>query len=42
MAEVVSYPPRIELFARVRAPGWEAWGLEAPPNEEEKELAGGA
>lgn len=23
--------PYIELFARERRPGWEAWGLEAPP-----------
>ena len=26
MAEVVSHPPRIELFTRVKRPGWEAWG----------------
>jgi site-specific DNA-methyltransferase (adenine-specific) len=23
--------PRIELFARQRVPGWDAWGLEVPP-----------
>lgn len=23
--------PRVELFARQHAPGWEVWGLEAPP-----------
>jgi N6-adenosine-specific RNA methylase IME4 len=29
------YPelPRIELFARARRPGWDAWGNEAPPAE---------
>ena len=26
MIELVSYPPRIELFARIPAPGWNAWG----------------
>ncbi|MCI2161185.1 MAG: S-adenosylmethionine-binding domain-containing protein [Oscillospiraceae bacterium] len=28
MAEKVSYSPRIELFARERVPGWDAWGNE--------------
>jgi len=28
MIERVSYPPRIELFARERFEGWDAWGLE--------------
>ena len=26
MAELVSHPPRLELFARVRRPGWDVWG----------------
>lgn len=30
MIEKVSYEPRIELFARQSAPGWDCWGLEAP------------
>jgi N6-adenosine-specific RNA methylase IME4 len=29
-AELVSYEPRIELFARHRSPGWDAWGNEVP------------
>jgi N6-adenosine-specific RNA methylase IME4 len=29
-AESVSYPPRLELFARQRRQGWTVWGLEAP------------
>lgn len=24
--EIVSYPPRVELFARTVAPGWDVWG----------------
>lgn len=28
MIECVSYEPRIELFARKRYPGWDAWGNE--------------
>lgn len=28
MIEMVSYAPRIELFARERAEGWDAWGNE--------------
>ncbi len=28
MIEVVSYEPRIELFARHTVPGWDAWGNE--------------
>ena len=34
MIEVVSYAPRIELFARERAAGWDAWGNEAPSGGE--------
>ena len=30
MIERVSYEPRIELFARQFAQGWDCWGLEAP------------
>lgn len=30
MIEKVSYSPRIELFARERFDGWDAWGNEAP------------
>jgi N6-adenosine-specific RNA methylase IME4 len=26
MIELVSHPPYVELFARVRAAGWDAWG----------------
>jgi N6-adenosine-specific RNA methylase IME4 len=29
-AEGVSYPPRLELFARQKRQGWTVWGLEAP------------
>lgn len=28
MIELVSYGPRIELFARQRVDGWDAWGNE--------------
>jgi N6-adenosine-specific RNA methylase IME4 len=28
MAELVSYPPRIELFARQKVHGWDCWGNE--------------
>ena len=28
MIEIVSYAPRIELFARERVPGWDVWGNE--------------
>lgn len=28
MIELVSYPPRIELFAREKHPGWDVWGDE--------------
>lgn len=31
MIERVSYAPRLELFARRRYEGWDAWGNEAPP-----------
>jgi N6-adenosine-specific RNA methylase IME4 len=30
MAELVSHGPRLEMFARRAAEGWDAWGLEAP------------
>lgn len=30
MIETVSYEPRIELFARQYAEGWDCWGNEAP------------
>lgn len=30
IAESVSYPPRLEMFARTRREGWDAWGLEVP------------
>jgi N6-adenosine-specific RNA methylase IME4 len=29
-AELVSYEPRLELFARQKRQGWTVWGLEAP------------
>ena len=32
MAELVSYPPRIELFARQETDGWYTWGNEANNN----------
>ena len=32
MIEKVSYEPRIELFARQYADGWDCWGTEAPDN----------
>jgi hypothetical protein len=33
------YPdlPKIELFARRRRPGWQAWGNELPPEEDAAE-----
>ena len=34
IVEQVSPDPRIELFARRRRMGWEAWGDEAPPESE--------
>ena len=33
MIERVSHAPRIELFARERHPGWDAWGNEVNGNE---------
>ncbi|WP_017728551.1 MT-A70 family methyltransferase [Halalkalibacterium ligniniphilum] len=30
IVKLVGDVPRIELFARERAPGWESWGLEVP------------
>jgi N6-adenosine-specific RNA methylase IME4 len=35
MIEIVSYEPRIELFARDRAPGWDVWGNEAPTEQQQ-------
>lgn len=32
MIELVSYEPRIELFAREKFDGWDCWGNEAPVN----------
>jgi N6-adenosine-specific RNA methylase IME4 len=29
-AETISTGPRLEMFARARRDGWDAWGLEAP------------
>jgi N6-adenosine-specific RNA methylase IME4 len=39
IVELCGDRPRIELFARTRVPGWDAWGNEAPeiPAEEETE-----
>ena len=31
IVELLGDVPRLELFARDRAPGWDAWGNEAPP-----------
>ena len=33
IVELLGDVPRLELFARDRAPGWDAWGNEAPPEE---------
>jgi N6-adenosine-specific RNA methylase IME4 len=33
-AELVSHGPRLEMFARGKRAGWDAWGLEAPKEEE--------
>jgi N6-adenosine-specific RNA methylase IME4 len=35
IAERISPGPRIELFARRRRAGWEAWGNQAPEAPEE-------
>jgi N6-adenosine-specific RNA methylase IME4 len=32
MIETVSYAPRLELFARTRHQGWDAWGNEVQPD----------
>lgn len=29
--ELLGDRPRVELFARTQEPGWDAWGLQAPP-----------
>ena len=31
--ELLGDVPRLEMFARQRAEGWDAWGNEAPPEE---------
>ena len=36
MIEKVSYPPRVELFARERHDGWDVWGLEVPRTQQKK------
>lgn len=33
IVELLGDVPRLELFAMDRAPGWDAWGNEAPPEE---------
>lgn len=33
IVELLGDVPRLELFARDRAPGWDAWGNEVPPAE---------
>ena len=33
IVELLGDVPRLEMFARDRAPGWDAWGNEAPPEE---------
>lgn len=30
VAERVSYPPRLEMFARDHREGWDAWGIDVP------------
>ncbi len=37
IVELMGDLPRIELFARETAPGWDVWGDEAPAPEAEKE-----
>ena len=37
IVELMGDLPRVELFARERADGWDAWGNEAPPDEKEIE-----
>ena len=32
MIEIVSYAPRIELFAREKVQGWDVWGNEVGVN----------
>jgi N6-adenosine-specific RNA methylase IME4 len=36
MIELVSYPPRIELFARENVEGWTAWGNQVPAYYQQK------
>ena len=36
IVELLGDLPRIELFARDAAPGWDVWGNEAPQNQEPK------
>ena len=33
IVELLGDVPRLEMFARDRAPGWDAWGNEVPPAE---------
>lgn len=33
IVELLGDVPRLEMFARQRAEGWDAWGNEAPPEE---------
>ena len=35
MIELVSYEPRIEIFARQQFPGWDSWGNEVPTELED-------
>jgi N6-adenosine-specific RNA methylase IME4 len=35
MIELVSYPPYLELFARIHPTGWDVWGNQAPDTESE-------
>lgn len=34
LVQLLGDVPRIELFARQRAPGWDAWGNQVPPERE--------
>jgi len=36
MIETVSYPPRLEMFARERREGWDVWGNELPNHVQKK------
>ena len=41
IVELMGDLPRIELFAREAAPGWDAWGDEAPAPDARKEETDG-